>query len=62
LELFDLFQILNEVEDVIHLLERDLKENLKEIDVARYTELGVGSVIHNVLFGYRFDEVCIPIQ
>jgi hypothetical protein len=38
-------------------MERDIQEGVGEIDVAHYTELGLGSVIHSVLFGYRFDEV-----
>lgn len=41
------------------LLERDIKNGVEEIDVAHYTELGLGSVIHSMLFGYRFDEVCL---
>lgn len=49
--------MLLEVEQVIALLERDIQNNVDEIDVAHYTELGLGSVIHSVLFGYRFDAV-----
>ncbi|KAI6184581.1 hypothetical protein M3Y97_00611700 [Aphelenchoides bicaudatus] len=48
-------KVLLEVEQVIELLERDIQSGVKEIDVAHYTELGLGSVIHSVLFGYRFD-------
>ncbi|KAI6211733.1 (pine wood nematode) hypothetical protein [Aphelenchoides besseyi] len=49
-------RVLNEVADIVDCLNHDIDLGMKEIDVIRYTEVGVASVIHSVLFGYRFTQ------
>ncbi|KAI6179160.1 Cytochrome P450-33C9 [Aphelenchoides besseyi] len=49
-------KVLTEVTDIINGLNRDIDSEMKEIDLVRYTELGIGSVIHSILFGYRFNQ------
>jgi hypothetical protein len=50
-----LFQVLTEVEKIVECLQPHTNGTV--VDVVRYTDLAVGSVIHNVLFGHGFDEV-----
>ncbi|KAI6224827.1 (pine wood nematode) hypothetical protein [Aphelenchoides besseyi] len=49
-------RVLNEVADIVNCLNHDIDLGMKEIDVIRYTEVSVASVIHSVLFGYRFTQ------
>ncbi|KAI6180894.1 (pine wood nematode) hypothetical protein [Aphelenchoides besseyi] len=49
-------RVLNEVADIVDCLNHDIDLGMKEIDVIHYTEVGVASVIHSVLFGYRFTQ------
>ncbi|KAI6196481.1 (pine wood nematode) hypothetical protein [Aphelenchoides besseyi] len=49
-------KVLTEVADIVNGLNRDIDSGMKEIDLVRYTELGIGSVIHSTLFGYRFNQ------
>ncbi len=53
-------KILDEVEHVIKNLNSAIassKETTIIVDIADYLDNCVGSIINNLLFGYRFDEV-----
>jgi hypothetical protein len=45
------------LEEVSALLEKVQKSGTKEHNLAAYIDIAIGSIINNLLFGYRFDEV-----
>ena len=48
-----------EVSTLIEKIQNDKKTGVKEHNLALYIDIAVGSIINNLLFGYRFDEVSV---
>ena len=52
-----ILQILVEVSSLIEKIQNDKKIGIEEHNLASYVDIAVGSIINNLLFGYRFDGV-----
>lgn len=50
-------QILAEVDYVLNSLRKDLANGVVEHRITDYTNVAVGSIINQMLFGYRFSDV-----
>ena len=49
--------MLVEVSSLIEKVRKDVQNGTKEHNIADYIDIGVGSIINNLLFGYRFEGV-----
>lgn len=38
-------------------INKEIDNGIQDIDICSYFDIGVGSIINSMLFGYRFDEV-----
>lgn len=57
-------KILSEVDLMFQRINKEIVEG-KEVNIGQHLDINIGSIINNLLFGYRFDDVCgqnIPIN
>ena len=53
------FQILEEFGHMTKCIKNDRRNGIDEINIARHIDIAVGSIINNLIFGYRFDGVSL---
>jgi hypothetical protein len=46
-----------EVSSLIEKVQTDISNGVKEHNIGMLIDIAVGSIINNLLFSYRFDEV-----